>query len=491
MSEDTEASDKIIVNSDGSDAEAQQSVDNDDLQSFDTDNSDQQSVGAEASQPDGANSSVQENSTQRLGKYYCPYAVVALRIVVGALFVLSGFAKAVDPWGFIFKIEEYLAVWNITEPRTIILVVAIAMSVYELVFGFLLMVGSFKRVAPWLLMLSMAFLLPLSAYIWIANPVDDCGCFGEMWTISNAATFWKNVAIVIALGYLCRYNRCFRRGIYRPAIQWVAVTILLFYTILVSLYGYNIQPMVDFRDYPVGTDLFTLLNEGNDSEDTEVEAITMVYERDGVEREFSIDELPDSTWTFVRRVTPHAVQRTSGFAIYDVDNEDVTDSAINDAGDVLILVIPESNRVDIAYTYAINEMDKSIRRSGGSMIALLASSPQGIERWIDMSLADYPCYIVEDTSLKQLARGLMSMVYLRDGVIQWKRALSAFGFDTVDRLGNGDITIRDIKVDDTWNFYVTTAIAVALLLLLALTQEFILRLLPKKQKKQLTLQSKK
>lgn len=422
-------------------------------------------------------------------RFYCPYAVMALRIIVGALFVVSGISKAVDPWGFIFKIEDYLAVWNITEPRTITLVVAIGLSVYEFVFGFLLMTGCFKRMAPWMLMLSMAFMLPLTAYIWIANPVDDCGCFGEMWKISNAATFWKNVAIVLALVYLVRFNAKLRRGVYRPAIQWAVVVILLFYTIIVSLYGYNVQPMIDFRPYPVGTDLYATLN--GDSADDADEQILMVYERDDEEYEFSIDELPDSTWTFVRRVDMAPAHDGGGFTIYDVDNDDVTDIAIDEEGEMLLLVIPESNRVDIAYTYAINEMNKAINRTGGSMIALLAASPEGIERWIDMSMADYPCYIVEDTSLKQLARGCMSMVYLKDGVIEWKRALSAFDFSTVDALGSGAMSVGDIDIDDRNNFYVITVIAAAILLIIAITQEFILRLLPKKQKKQLTLQSEK
>lgn len=431
-----------------------------------------------------------KNGTGRFDRLYNPYAVMALRIIIGALFVVSGFSKAVDPWGFIFKIEDYLAVWNFTEPRTIILVVSIAISVYEFVLGFLLLAGCFKRMAPWLLMLSMVFMLPLTAYIWIANPVDDCGCFGEMWKISNAATFWKNVAIVLALAYLCRFNRRLRRGIYRPAIQWAVVTVLLLYTVVLSLYGYNIQPMVDFRPYAVGTNLYGALN--GDSDDSSVhDRIMMVYERDGEEREFSVDELPDSTWTFVRRVDVPAPERDSGFTIYDVDNEDVTSYAVDDSGEMLILVIPESNRVDIAYTYAINEMNKAITRSGGSMIALLAAGPEGIERWIDMSMADYPCYIAEDTALKQVARGSMSMVYLKDGVIMWKRALSAFDFSTVDALGNGSLSIGSIEIDDRHNFYVITVIAAALLLIIALTQEFILRLLPKKQKKQLTLHSEK
>lgn len=420
-------------------------------------------------------------------KFYNPYAVISLRIIVGLLFIISGFAKAIDPWGFIFKIEDYLTAWGMSEPRTITLVIAIAISTYELILGFMILTGCLKRWAPRLLMLSMIVMLPLTAYIWISNPVDDCGCFGELWKISNAATFWKNVFITVALLYLCQFNSRIRRGLYRPAIQWIVVTVVLLYSIIISLYGYNFQPMLDFRPYPVGTNLYSVLTGGaiNDSDD-----IKMVYQREGKEQEFSIDNLPDSTWTFVRRIDSEVDDDSNldlGFSILDVDYDDVTDIAINNEGEMLILVIPESDRVDIAYTYATNEMNKAINRSGGSMIALLAADSEVIERWLDVSMADYPCYIVEDTALKQLSRGGMSMVYLRDGIIEWKRALSAFDFSIIDALGNNTLSIRDVKIDDRNNFYVITAIALAILLIIALTQEFILRLLPKRQKKQLNL----
>ena len=51
-----------------------------------------------------------------------------LRLLIGGLFVMSGFVKMVDPWGFIFKIEEYLAVWHFTEPRTVVLMAVLMIS---------------------------------------------------------------------------------------------------------------------------------------------------------------------------------------------------------------------------------------------------------------------------------------------------------------------------------------------------------------------------
>ena len=40
-------------------------------------------------------------------------AIWTARVIAGSVFILSGITKAIDIWGFVFKINDYLAVWHI------------------------------------------------------------------------------------------------------------------------------------------------------------------------------------------------------------------------------------------------------------------------------------------------------------------------------------------------------------------------------------------
>lgn len=343
-----------------------------------------------------------------------------LRVVTGLVFVISGSAKMIDPYGFIYKIEQYLAVWNVTFATDgLILLTAVGISIYEFLSGFALMTGSYKRTAPASLLLLMGFMLPLSIYIAIADPVDDCGCFGDLWIISNMATCLKNIAITVALAYLALYNRKVP-GLFMPSVQWIQATVALAYIGIVGMIGYHEQPLLDFRPYKAGTSLTGV----DESE------IKFIYEKDGEWQDFTMNNLPDSTWTFVSRADSRADHSQKAFVVMDSDGYDITEETVSEAGEQLILLIPDvKDDIDISGSYTINELSRYISDRGGNMIAVINADSLGRENWIDLSMADYPVYYGEDTAIKSVARGRMAMVYLIDGRIIWKRTVSSINLD--------------------------------------------------------------
>lgn len=386
-----------------------------------------------------------------------------MRLILGAIFVMSGLAKGLDIWGFVYKIEEYLEVWHFTQPQSLCLTAAIAISVSEFLGGLLLLCGCYRRAAVWLLTAMMAVMLPLTLYIYIASPVPDCGCFGDFWVISNGATFWKNVAITLGLIYLLAYNHKVK-GIYTPYIQWMVMVVAAIYFLFVSLYGYMVQPMADFRSFPVGS---SLLPEDDDDvyESSDVE---LIYSKDGVEATFNIDSLPDSTWTFVdRKVSGSGIPATDGaeLAIYDDDDNDVTYDVIDNEGDQLVVTLPDYRRASPAYTYAINELQRYIALRGGSLVEITDFPRDLIDQWRDYSMSDYPIYRAESTVIKELVRGTMGVVYLRQGKIVGKCNLGMVDIAVMkdDELRGVD-PLRQLMVCHREVWWCSSAILVAALL---------------------------
>ena len=213
---------------------------------------------------------------QKLKSRLTTAAVVAARIVVGATFVMSGFVKSIDLWGFIYKMEEYFAVWGLDIPRALTLAASGLLSGAEFVLGGLLLLGCYRRASSWLLLAIMAGMLPLSVYIYFADPVSDCGCFGDFLIISNLATMLKNIVLTALLVYLVLFNRRVA-GLYSPYAQWMTGAVLTAFILFVAATGYMLQPMIDFRGYPAGSSLIV-----DDTADTGDEAVyTFDYTRDG------------------------------------------------------------------------------------------------------------------------------------------------------------------------------------------------------------------
>lgn len=355
--------------------------------------------------------------------YLTPTITWILRILIGGTFIISGLTKMIDVWGFTYKIEQYLNVWGWDVTRPIVVIVAMTISAIEFVLGCMMATGSYKKSSPWIATIIMILMLPLSAYIMIANPVDNCGCFGDYLVISNFATFCKNLAITIGLIYLCIFNkRTF--SIFKPYIQWIVATICYIYILVIGFVGYNVQPLVDFRSYKVGTEFIPKNSSDNIT-------FNFIYEKNGIKQSFDIDSLPDSTWTFVERTKIGSDSTTNhSITIYDLNNNDVTSEVITNEGEQIILLFPEIKYADISYSFMTNEMDNYIKNRGGELIGIFATNDKKqIKDWVDRSLIQWPIYTAEDTSIKEIARGKGSVVYLKDGIIQWKRTLSSIPTD--------------------------------------------------------------
>lgn len=331
------------------------------------------------------------------GKYSMTIKLVTwlCRFLCGGLFIFSGFVKAIDPWGTLFKIEEYLNAFGIPLPIAILRLLVFGLCAIEFMVGCFLLMGCFRKSCPIFGCLIMVFMLPLTLWIAIENPVADCGCFGDVLVITNWATFWKNVVLMIGMVWLIRYNIS-TLCLITPAFQWLAVVVSGFFIVLIELIGFFEQPLMDFRDYKAGTCLFS--NE-------------------------------DST-------------EDHGIDVFDINTlDDKNEEANNPDGYELVVMIPKVSLVSPATTWKLNTLYEWAEANGVKMIGIVSGSTEEIEEWEDLSMAAYPVYLADDTSIKEVVRGNPGIVFLNHGKIQSKTTLGSIDVD--DFVNRGEI--KDAK----------------------------------------------
>ncbi len=395
------------------------------------------------------------------GEKWCKVLTTLMRLVVGGVFIFSGFTKAVDPWGTCYKITDYLNAMGLGNWTDTALFIAIALAALEFVLGMCLALGTYRRSSPIIALLLLLVMTPLTLWLAVTDAVRDCGCFGDALHLSNWATFGKNLLLLLGSIYLLLFNTSLR-GVYGPAVQWIVSALSFALVLGVAYYGYFYQPLIDYRPYPVGTQLVSSVVE--DDDEASEDDFIFIYSKDGVEHEFTIDSLPDEEdgWEYVTRYhanRPHGKvimqngNANNSIAIMDQDGNDVTVDVLGSNRRMVLLLFPDLDQVGVVNSFALNELTDAALVADAEVVGLTPATPEQIAQWQDVSMASYPIYNMDDSELKMVARGNPAVVYLEDGAIKWKRTLSSL--DDVE---------QPVELSDMGNDYDADKILTSLML---------------------------
>lgn len=418
--------------------------------------------------------------------------VVILRVAVGAVFILSGFAKAVDPWGTVYKITDYVNMLGWQSLTPLVDFGAFALPVAEFLIGIFILFGLYRRFAPIALTAMMLVMTPLTLYLAVTDRMADCGCFGDVVLLTNWQTFWKNVVLLGCSTFLCRYNRRVK-NLYGFGVQWMAWMLSMAFVIVVEYYGYFIQPLVDYRPFKVGTKLY----DGPKYTDDDDDKFVFIYSKNGVKREFHLDSLPDDTWEYVdrRTVIPDEKPASEGMAIFD-KGFDRTAELLDSESEQLMFVFPDLENISVSSTYLINELNEFAQERGVNTFGVTSGSYEQVNEWNDLSMAQYPMYEADDTDMKMLVRGNPAVVYMKDGAIKWKRTLYSIKSDKLQDATADMMSINaDFDAEYRLHWLLGTYVMMMLLLLIAnrmhVAAKFTIKSIRKNGKKAVTLQKEK
>ena len=342
------------------------------------------------------------------------------RIIFGLVFLFSGFVKAVDPLGTAYKISDYLEAFSLTSLDFLAFPASLLLIATEFTIGFNILFNVHLKASTWVASLFMLVMTPVTLYLAISNPISDCGCFGDAIVMTNWQTFYKNVVLCIILAIIALLQNHTRPWLSNWG-AWIVTLLPILISFGISIYCYNLLPIIDFRPYKIGNNIIEGMQIPEDAPLDKYET-TFFYEKDGIEQAFTLDNYPaeDSTWTFVRQesklIEQGFVPPIHDFSIITEDG-DITDLVLEDAGYTLLVI---SHKVEKASTKNIKCVKSTIanaKKAGAKVIWLTSSYSDDIEKFKSEYGINDTFGATDDITLKTIVRSNPGLVLIKDATV--------------------------------------------------------------------------
>ena len=342
------------------------------------------------------------------------------RVLLALVLVVSGFVKAVDPKGTMYKLQEYADAFSIDAfSADWLLFFSIMLAAMEFLVGAFLLMGVYRRSVSVLAFVIFVIFTPFTLYVAIDNPVADCGCFGDAVGLSNEASFVKNLFLLLfsVIVFLGR-----KRFVLNISVKnrWMVVLFSVFYIALIEGISLSYMPVLDFRNYAVGNNLRELVRGESD-----VYEVVLTYEKDGEFLEFGQDSLPDDTWRFVEGhselVAKGRKPVVGDFAVLDWETDfDISEELLADTGFVCFLVAEFLEEASVGRVDKINDLYDYCLENDILFCAATASDEDEIVLWRKRTGAEYPIYWADNMVLRTIIRANPGLVLFKDGVVAGK-----------------------------------------------------------------------
>ena len=252
---------------------------------------------------------------------------------------------------------------------------AVLLSAIEFGLGICLLFAIRRRLVTLLTLILMLVMTPITLWLALANPISDCGCFGDAIVLTNWQTLAKNVVLLI----LAIIVRCWPLEMMRfisRTNQWIVINYSALFIVAVSGWSLYDLPYFDFRPYHVGTNL-----------------------REGWLKMMEGEESPYSDF------------------FMETESEDITEPVLLNQGYTFLLVSPHLEQADDSRLDRINEVHEYAQDYDYPFYCLTASGKQGILQWKERTGAEYEFCQTDDIVLKTMIRSNPGLILLKDGQV--------------------------------------------------------------------------
>lgn len=321
------------------------------------------------------------------------------RILTGALFIFSGLVKAIDPRGLAYKMQEFFEAWAnsgfmpgmMETLGNYALAFSIIMITLEVVVGLALLLGWQKKLTTWILLLLILFFTFLTSYVLFSGKIRACGCFGDCIPITPVQTFTKDI-ILLLLSLLLLIKRNYINPVLKPFAAGVVILLATIATLFLQWYVLRHLPVKDCLAYKKGNNILELRKMPAGAVPDKF-SMSFVYEKNGEKKEYTAENLPDSSWNFVDRkqtlleAGKNNVPLINDFNLTTIAGADTTEALLSQPGTYYILFVkdlaglPKKFKADkdllvtakatgIPFVIVTSQKEKVLQRFGGEVTIL-------------------------------------------------------------------------------------------------------------------------
>lgn len=346
------------------------------------------------------------------------------RIIVGIVFIYSGFVKGIDPLGSDYKFTDYFNAFGMGWMNATTLFFSFALSLAEFLIGIALLFNLWVSRMAWGSLLFMAFFTPLTLVLALTNPVSDCGCFGDAMILTNWQTFWKNIILLLLAIMIFMYRKEYKSSL--PLVgQFSFLALAGAGMLCLSVYCYRHLPVLDFRPYAVGKNITEgmRLPEGAEPDQYEV---TLKYKnkQTGEVQSFTEENYPwqdTLNWEY-ESSSERLVKKGYITPIHDLVIEhptlgNITEEILEDDNHTILAVAYNLTQSDVQYQPAINRLAEYAQEKGIRFYGLTSSSERDIETYKKRYHVPYEFCTADEIQLKTMIRSNPGVIILREGTI--------------------------------------------------------------------------
>jgi uncharacterized membrane protein YphA (DoxX/SURF4 family) len=353
------------------------------------------------------------------------------RILVGVLFIFSGLIKLNDPMGFSFKLGDYFAadVLNLPFLQDYTLALALFVVVLEVLLGVALLLGLWKNLTTWLLLLMIIFFTFLTFYSAYFEKVTDCGCFGDAIPLTPWESFGKDIVLSILIGIIF-FQRRFIQPFLKPTFAYLSFGLSFLLCFWLGHQVLNHLPLKDFRAYAEGKSIIEGMKSAAELGLEPTQYATMyALENEALGEKMQIDSkryIDEGWWQKkewqINSDFTETVLVSEGYEppihdfVIDLGGNEVT-SQVLEAEVIFLLVSYRMEKTDDEAYAALNQFALAAADEAIPFLGLSASLAEVVNEKRENLKLRFPIASMDETALKTIVRANPGIVLLKKGVI--------------------------------------------------------------------------